>query len=1287
MSDDDHYELEIQNGAPFLFLTNINNGYQCSAARYNGTQWITFGNPAFAPSARNVTKVTSGDISVTGAPFIAFSNIYRNNSMSVMSYESGCPDANLSSLNVKINGTSVPIIPEFRQYITNYHTDVQSTTGSVTITAQPRGSATIEIAGTAAPSKSATITLEPGDNIIPVTVISNDDNETQATYYLKIKRPHSAYASLCGFELYNGSNPLSYSPAFNPNSFTYSANVPSGVAAIRIKPRTANNSHITVASSHTPSEYVSTPVELHFGINKIPVSVTAPDGVTQVEYTLTVTRAADPAISLTTLSLSGITLSSGFNAGIFDYSASVGPTIEDVSVTAVGTGVTIAINDNVPSSGTATATVPLKYGENYINVSTSNTNKTLKAIYSIKVIRQPTDNTALNSLSGISISPAFNRNTLDYTANVASSVSTVSITAIAQNSLSSVFINGDSPATPSSPVSIDLNPGINMVEVDLTSDDESESITYLLKVTRALEYKTPEIAFEKTEIKESESISEYKIPVFLSSAPTSNVTINYTVTSGTASGSGVDYTLANGSLLFEPCEAKKEIILSIVDDNLVESDETIQITLSGPSNALLGNAKVITYTIEDNDFPLVTFSSSSSTISENTPSAHTISVSLSANPVKPVEVNVGVTGGTAENGTDFNISNNTITFASGDPLTKNLSVDIIDDNILEGNEKAFFEFQYFGNAKPGDVTRHTMTIVDDESVERVIEFSTASGSGLELVTNPNITVTINPAPTSIQDITVQYSVTGGTATGGGVDYILTSDTLNFNNTTLVNNIPLTIVNDNVGEGDETVIITLSNPTGGAVLGSPNTFTYTISSECTNIRYVRANVGTSGDGCTWNTAYKYLQDALDDARTSGGSVTEIRVADGDGQRYYPHQTFADPDGSELEFPRTVSFELIEGVTLLGGYPADGGTARNSNPETNGVVLSGDIDGDNSLDGNSYSVVKGASTTLDGFTITGGNADGGCQEPNKGGGIFSSGNSLTINNCYIVGNTATDNGCGIYFYGGVLNCNDCIFKNNPETRTWVSGGAIYALSSNTTIANCRFENNLVDDCGGAIHVGIGTLNVEHSVFIGNECGWNGGAISFSNSTGSTISNSTFTKNTSGRQGGVLYCDASTGQHNIVNTVFFGNKAENGGALYYSYTDASNAQVLNCSFSKNHSIAAGGGLYVHPASATASSVVNCIFWYNTTGFISNDIYEDVAGQLDISYCDIEQDGYAPSNSNLSCIPYAEPSSPNDMRIYADPTCCKDNADQNLAPEDDRDGNARPSGYRDRGAFEYIP
>src|SRR5205823_7576384 len=101
----------------------------------------------------------------------------------------------------------------------------------------------------------------------------------------------------------------------------------------------------------------------------------------------------------------------------------------------------------------------------------------------------------------------------------------------------------------------------------------------------------------------SESVASTNLAVSLSAVSAKTVTVNYAVTGGTATGGGVDYTLASGTLTFAPGVTSQNVSLTVVNDATDEDDETIQVTLSSPSNASLGATIAHTYKILDNDNP------------------------------------------------------------------------------------------------------------------------------------------------------------------------------------------------------------------------------------------------------------------------------------------------------------------------------------------------------------------------------------------------------------------------------------------------------------------------------------------------------------------------------------------------------------------------------------------------------------------------------------------------------------------------------------------------------------
>jgi len=233
-------------------------------------------------------------------------------------------------------------------------------------------------------------------------------------------------------------------------------------------------------------------------------------------------------------------------------------------------------------------------------------------------------------------------------------------------------------------------------------------------------------------------------------------------------------------------------------------------------------------------------------------------------------------------------------------------------------------------------------------------------------------------------------------------------------------------------------------------------------------YVNEAATGANDGLTWEDAFTKLQDALYFANNSSGAVYEVWVAAG---TYYPDEGQLVTDGD-----RDASFELAEGLSLIGGFAGGEIDPFEADPNFNVTILSGDIDQNDGANpvvdplaitgANSKtvvyiepSIIGDFSWMISGFTITAGNADGGILEPlrsKSGGGIFNEG-SISLNELTVIGNKATT-GAGIY-----------LFRNNYATA---SGGAVFNDGRGsgeclTGFFNSVFEGNSAGSSGGAMY----------------------------------------------------------------------------------------------------------------------------------------------------------------------------------------------------------------------------
>ena len=229
--------------------------------------------------------------------------------------------------------------------------------------------------------------------------------------------------------------------------------------------------------------------------------------------------------------------------------------------------------------------------------------------------------------------------------------------------------------------------------------------------------------------------------------------------------------------------------------------------------------------------------------------------------------------------------------------------------------------------------------------------------------------------------------------------------------------------------------------------------------------------------------------------------EILVAQG---VYAPDRNFAAPDGTR---DRAATFQLINGVSVRGGYAGYGA----QNPDARHIelyetVLSGDLDGDDvgeimdpTRDENSFHLVTASATdsnaVLDGFTITGGNADD-YPTNSEGGGMYSKQGSATVTNCTFIENAAD--------YAGAVAFRDhsnsamirCTFIGNHAS----SGGALFYWHSQGSLSHCRFKDNLARS-GAAALIYLTEATIDNCIFTGNRAtatDGGGGALHLNQST---------------------------------------------------------------------------------------------------------------------------------------------------------------------------------------------
>jgi len=110
----------------------------------------------------------------------------------------------------------------------------------------------------------------------------------------------------------------------------------------------------------------------------------------------------------------------------------------------------------------------------------------------------------------------------------------------------------------------------------------------------------PVIQFNPTSYTVSEGVGSAVITVTRTGDTSGTSTVDFATSDGTAQ-QRTDYTLASGTLTFNPGDTSKTFKVPIIDDAYAEPSETFTVTLSNASGAALGTANTATVTITDND--------------------------------------------------------------------------------------------------------------------------------------------------------------------------------------------------------------------------------------------------------------------------------------------------------------------------------------------------------------------------------------------------------------------------------------------------------------------------------------------------------------------------------------------------------------------------------------------------------------------------------------------------------------------------------------------------------------
>ncbi|MEO1534592.1 MAG: right-handed parallel beta-helix repeat-containing protein [Planctomycetota bacterium] len=402
-----------------------------------------------------------------------------------------------------------------------------------------------------------------------------------------------------------------------------------------------------------------------------------------------------------------------------------------------------------------------------------------------------------------------------------------------------------------------------------------------------------------------------------------------------------------------------------------------------------------------------------------------------------------------------------------------------------------------------------------------------------------------------------------------------------------------------------------------------------------VYFVNADAPAGGSGRDWNDAFDRLELALAVAQ----SGEQVWVA---GGSYSP---FASP------VDRDATFDVPSGVEVYGGFFGnEQQLGERQDPFDRPSVLDGQ--------GVSYNVVTiddaAPGTTLDGFLITGGLADGVSGRRSRGAGIHAegaAGSTPTLRNLRISGCAADLVGSAIF--AGSLSPNPIVFDTIRVSGCSGNQSAVFVADGSTDFADVDITGNsvtgLVISAGGFHRIADSRIESNTSpspepTFLPSDAG--GVFIDIEPAgIGSEIVDSIIQNNTGPRTGGIRY--RGGGEHvirssRILNNTASSSATETGGiGVAPSGAAAMQVSIDNCLVANNHNDSPSGSSAVfvtgtnttlnirsstiagnsgdglntpainYATGGASGAVVNTIIWGNTNAGPANSVSDSLNAQ----------------------------------------------------------------------------
>ena len=284
---------------------------------------------------------------------------------------------------------------------------------------------------------------------------------------------------------------LSRSFLYDFLDYTASASHDTGTGTIAVA---ANQPGATVAYDPVDADGTADDYQrgLTTGDNAVTITVTAPDGTTTQNYTVTINRAAPPSADTTlgSLAVTDATIIPSFLARVKAYAATVASrrSLVTLHLATGNDGATVAVNPPDANPDVEGWQIPVEIGANTVTITVTAEDGTTTGTYTLTVTRNSleTESAPLGSLAvtGATLVPEFNADVLSYAALVNNDTAQVTLTAAGAEEGSQVAYDPTDQDAVTGGHQVSLAEGRNVIIITVTSMDGMKTREYALTVFR-----------------------------------------------------------------------------------------------------------------------------------------------------------------------------------------------------------------------------------------------------------------------------------------------------------------------------------------------------------------------------------------------------------------------------------------------------------------------------------------------------------------------------------------------------------------------------------------------------------------------------------------------------------------------------------------------------------------------------------------------------------------------------------------------------------------------------------